>query len=111
MGSRETKSDFIESGTIRIPSYSIEALRNNSDKFQASFGAAGIVTWEVSKMVSLHVAEELITSYIPSTHAGGFAMSKSFTAIEATKNVADDYRQIGERVRTRIETLYWWYGR
>jgi RHS repeat-associated protein len=97
---------FSGSGTIRIPSYSIEALESNSSKFQASVASAGVVTWEVGKMVSADIAEMFITSKIPTTHAGQFATDKSFTLIEATTNVAGDYREIGERVGRRIEWLY-----
>ncbi|MEW5745519.1 MAG: RHS repeat-associated core domain-containing protein [Nitrospirota bacterium] len=74
------------------------------------FAAAGVVTWEAAKMVTADVAKLLVTSKIPATHAGEFAMDKSFTALEVTKNVAGDYQEIGERVGRRIETLKKWFG-
>lgn len=105
LGLREANNEFTESGTIRIPSYSIEALRSNSDKFQTSIMATGIVTWEVSQIVAQDALKVVVFEHLPLTHAGGYAFGLSVNTIEATYNLVD-FRNVGERVGTRIDSLY-----
>jgi RHS repeat-associated protein len=108
-GLREAMSSY--SGTIRIPTHSIEALKSNAEKFQASVGAVGVVTWEVGKMVAEDTAKAVIGSIIPLPTSVEFIADKAITGSEVYLNVTGNFQETAERTGQRIQNLYkWWYG-
>ena len=69
--------------------------------------ASGVVVWEAGKMSVIDATKAILSEILKVP----LILDKAYTGYEGCQNVTHEYRDIGERVGDRIQSLnYWWYG-